>query len=94
MLAGAQLGVGLLLPCLGTVGEVGARGSCGRIVGKAEACLWMPRHQAQARGLSESSGWFLMGGHDQRRVLKRGLGLMCAREMRTGGRGVRAGAVS
>lgn len=35
-----------------------------------------------------------MGGHGQRFVLNRGLGLMYAEEMRTGGRGVRAGTIS
>lgn len=33
----------------------------------------------------------LMGGQGQRLVLRRGLGLTCAEEVRTGGRGVRAG---
>lgn len=45
--------------------------------------------QARALGLRGFTG-----GHGPRLVLRRGLGLRCAEEMRPGGRGVRAGPLS
>lgn len=59
-------------------------------MGKIELYQGRPYVPGSGIWTVESSGWCLMGGHG-RCVSKRPLGLMCTEEMRTGGRGVRAG---